>query len=1501
MESDANIEIQTAQGGYGRKQIYELVQNGADAMKNAPGRIEVRLTRECLYVANEGTSLTEAGVATLLSSHVSRKRSDEIGRFGLGFKSVVALSDTPQIFSRSGSLGFDRHDSAARIREVVPSAPKFPLLRLARSLDPAEWAARDEALAELMGWARTVVRLPLKHPFREVANDLQSFPGQFVLFSPHVLKLVLDNRIDDDRRTISLSVQEDGSLLLADRAKTTRWRVVRMRHRPTAGAARDAGELAARDEVEVQWAVPLTGASATGSFWAFFPTESYTTLSGVVNAPWKLSDDRRHLLPGAFNEELLTQVLPRLVAQSLPALVDPDNPAAVLDLLPARGRESRSWADEVINQPIMRVLADSNSLPDVEGRLRRPDQLRLHPEEVQQAWLTDWRESCPEPAGWVHHDVSGAERRAKADRLMGGAGERTASLREWIEALVTPPGVATCTNAICLVARVVQSAPALKSAATEANVLLLDSGELRTPKRGHVFVRGPGDADGPDFIDPALAEVPAARRALESLGITILDRSGELRHALSAEKVDWPKVWNRSRGVAPELAAGIFRELVPEPLERNIQVRTSDGQMNSIASAFLAGEVVPSSGERDRAFLIDPRFHARDLDLLRELGAVGAPVIRHGMADEIWLRALKDLAKERYVKDLAGRRIELDRVDVSGPTPPWPLQPLTMLSPEGRAALTEAALIIESGDSWTVRHVSDRSLPTMKVRSLTMEILRRHGYLRTNIGPWPVGECLVAGGDLDPDVLPAVGLNPRNAEGLRLKTHPSDLSADAWARLFEVAASWADPERRFRLYAWAAFCKVGPPRTVKVTVGSRQLPLAATAVAVTTDRTVYESLQAAQVPAMLVPEGDQQYLIESWSVADGADMLQEELVVVADGTAEVLVDLFPPLKLYLPRDQFGIEIQRCTTMEILTSTPSGQVSRRIASKLQDGRVLVTGADDTAVLAQVIDELRLDVTPQSILRRMEEQKQRQLRAKVRQATDDEQRLILAVGSEALLRNLPRAAVESLARHLGRELDDRELAKLAFSVHGYGVLQQHRAALEANGLEPPTHWAGSSPARLWVTQLGFPKEYAGFSDRRPPASLEVDGPADLPELHDYQRSVASRIKGLVRRTGGRSRGLVALPTGAGKTRVAVQALVEQVRDGELGGLILWIAESTELCEQAVQAWSHVWRAIGPTSRRLAVARLWGTYEVQEDPENFQVVIASVDKLRNKIGATDYQWLTGASLIVVDEAHGSIAPTYTAVFNWLSGTKRVSSMEIPLLGLTATPFRNTNVEETTRLVERYQRNRLDEGVFKHDAYAELQDRRILARVRQRLLTGADISATPQELEEISKYRRVSASMETRLAGNEERNLTIVDSICGLEPDWTVLLFATSVDNARALAALLTFRGVPSVAIDAETDSHARRRYIEDFLNKKIRVITNYNVLTQGFDAPAVRAVYVTRPTFSPNLYQQMVGRGLRGTMNGGSDEVLIVNVADNIVNYGERLAFHDFDYLWSESDAS
>ena len=151
-------------------------------------------------------------------------------------------------------------------------------------------------------------------------------------------------------------------------------------------------------------------------------------------------------------------------------------------------------------------------------------------------------------------------------------------------------------------------------------------------------------------------------------------------------------------------------------------------------------------------------------------------------------------------------------------------------------------------------------------------------------------------------------------------------------------------------------------------------------------------------------------------------------------------------------------------------------------------------------------------------------------------------------------------------------------------------------------------------------------------------------------------------------------------------------------------------------------------------------------------------------------------------------------------------------------------------------------------------------------------------------------------RVGDDRVRNRAIIKSIGNLDPEWPVLVFAGSVAHAQALAAILVLKDVPAVAITAETGAAARRHQIEQFRSGDIRVLTNYGVLTEGFDAPKVRAVCIARPTYSPSLYQQMIGRGLRGPLNGGDEECLIIDVEDNIEMYEGKLAFTEFEGLWS-----
>ena len=111
----ANEEVALVEGGYTDRQILELVQNSTDSLagKEGGGRIRVRLTREYLYCADEGLPIGKDGIDALMFAYMSNKwGTDQIGRFGLGFKSVLGVTDRPEFYSRSGSFYFDR--SAAR-------------------------------------------------------------------------------------------------------------------------------------------------------------------------------------------------------------------------------------------------------------------------------------------------------------------------------------------------------------------------------------------------------------------------------------------------------------------------------------------------------------------------------------------------------------------------------------------------------------------------------------------------------------------------------------------------------------------------------------------------------------------------------------------------------------------------------------------------------------------------------------------------------------------------------------------------------------------------------------------------------------------------------------------------------------------------------------------------------------------------------------------------------------------------------------------------------------------------------------------------------------------------------------------------------------------------------------------------------------------------------------------------------------------------------------------
>jgi superfamily II DNA or RNA helicase len=447
---------------------------------------------------------------------------------------------------------------------------------------------------------------------------------------------------------------------------------------------------------------------------------------------------------------------------------------------------------------------------------------------------------------------------------------------------------------------------------------------------------------------------------------------------------------------------------------------------------------------------------------------------------------------------------------------------------------------------------------------------------------------------------------------------------------------------------------------------------------------------------------------------------------------------------------------------------------------------------------------------------------------------------------------------------------------------------------------------------VKSLGFSEEWAGQKARRRNKPTEyVDGPTQLDELHEYQQAVSQGLRKLLRGDGSQ-RGIISLPTGAGKTRVAVQTIIESITAGELDGRhgesafsgpILWLADGEELCEQAVDAWSYLWRAVGRQDTQLILSRFWSNYEMEEEAAGVQVVVATWQKiLARAVDNESFAWLSEAPIVIIDEAHGALTPSYTKILGWLGRGPR--ERDKPLIGLTATPFRGRrDSEQTERLLRRFDDNQLDKSVFGDELpQVMLQRERVLANARLEILDGVSIDLSDKEIEEFKSKGWLSRSAEARLGHNEDRTRTIVESIMSKPKEWQIVVFAASVESAQTLATLLTLRGRPAASIDQDTNPEDRRVAIDRFKSGGLKVLTNYAVLSQGFDAPKTDAVYITRPTSSEVRYQQMVGRGLRGPKNGGTEEVLIVNMLDNIIEFGDSIVFQSVkDIIESEGDAA
>lgn len=1539
-EEHANIETSVLAGGYAYRQVAELVQNAADAISEmsasgaGPGRIVIEADARGLWAANTGAPIDRAGIRALLNAHSSNKRGGQIGRFGLGFKSLLRFGGRIDVLSRSVCLRFNPENCRSRIRVHlnIPANAPAPGLRLA---DACTWAAGTKAVpgAEEFGWATTIVfaELVAADARNAVTEEIRSFPAEFLLFLPCDAELVL--KASDVSRHLRRNTSPDGTIVIEDLASekpaAQSWRVfetaVQIRSK---AALDDATSVHARESVPLIWAAPVGGGrEAAGRFYAFFPTSTETRTLGILNAPWKLNSDRTAVIPGAWNSALM-EAAAELVVSRLPELATDEDPGIVLDAFP-RELQSQTEPAAPLVGALWTGLVDGAALPNCDRDLLDPRDLRRSPvtsADLIAAWS---RLATPEACETHLHPscVSTRERVARLNELARrldrpndgrGAALKQTGPTEWLGyAASTDPD--TALEVLQLADGYAKSVSGWQwdSIRDELGILLAADGTLTTAPE----VTLERNAEPPfKAVHEILADSPDALRILR-------DRF----HLRAGEETDWSRIFDTYADRAD--ASGdwtevwkLLRRMPRNEAEacltsRSVCVRTQAGwgsedevfRLGSLASDADLEALSVETLNYLRTIALNEGWHRRDQRALGNLNIASDTEtrwVRFAASDTSdtpwgkWFRSWESTWVDRYHEKLSRRP---DR-GLLGPEPvqmPIGWQLLVLLDGPARLRITHWLLSI-------IRDASPAEFSLTTFRHLT-----RSGTWPSEAYPHPLWSLLLAfgrfgneGGSigfkslLRDDLLLRAELVPSLSAVLPLlrRLHSGgtgwrtpDNDKKIWKDWLDYAACEpCSPQQLATLYETAASAGFVPPM-----VATRVGPVPLKEVIVTSSlRDAILAEGAGRVSVTLEPMA-----AEAWIEA-GAKSFSEIARIrwsshSEDNTATLLLDLEPAL------------------LEVISPE-----YRDSASVILSGRVEQIIEGETKLVEWAVDSGRIIVDGEGFAKLPWPERVRLLLEGAQACgwTDGEDSLekVLSTGTAARRRmvadqpDLPdrlQAAVGGGTRLLDlfepefrAELasDLRRAASVAVQMFGPAILTLPpvREALDQNGLEPPSRWGGEAAAEF-VAAIGFPAEFAVPPGRKREPELSVSGPLPLKPLHDFQEDVVRRLDDLLADTvSKRRRAVISLPTGAGKTRVAAETAVTRVLRSEGSArLILWIAQTDELCEQAVQCFRELWTNLGSEGETLRIIRLWGG-QVNPRPSEADeptVVVASIQTLTSRLLDENLAWAGNPGLIVIDECHHALTPSYTGALRWLNASEPTGEREPPIIGLSATPFRGRSEDESKQLARRFDGRLIppEQSVL----FERLQDQGVLARFSYtRLEFSTPFQLTPDEQRAIETFGRFPDSALERLGENAERNDMIVEAIRS-SGERSALVFATSVAHARRLAARLNMMGVTAAVVTGETDRNSRRWFIEKFHRGEVRVLCNHSALTTGFDAPATDLIVIARPVFSPSLYMQMVGRGLRGPANGGKDKCRILTVQDNLDQYTDRLAHHYFEAYYLE----
>jgi len=361
----------------------------------------------------------------------------------------------------------------------------------------------------------------------------------------------------------------------------------------------------------------------------------------------------------------------------------------------------------------------------------------------------------------------------------------------------------------------------------------------------------------------------------------------------------------------------------------------------------------------------------------------------------------------------------------------------------------------------------------------------------------------------------------------------------------------------------------------------------------------------------------------------------------------------------------------------------------------------------------------------------------------------------------------------------------------------------------------------------------------------------------ELRDYQKEAVDGLYNYWASKSGHNP-LIVAPTGSGKTAIIAQIVKDAMSFA--GTRVMIVTHVKELLEQGANGLLKMY-----PEADFGVYSAGLKQKVLDRPITFAGIQSVWERAYDIVPAPD--------LILIDEAHMLPKNTETRYNRFIADLK-VCNPAIKVVGLTATPYR------------------LDTG-YLHKGEGAIfdgiaHDIPIDMLMEQGYLSPVISKGGLNQIDLTNVKKRGGEFIESDLAtaaSDPELVRKTVEEIVELSEDrksW--LVFSSGVDHAHMLANEFEYHDIEVAVITGGNSNKVRQKTIADFKSGKIRCLINVNVLTTGFDHPAVDVVALVRATASAGLYVQMVGRGTR--IAEGKTDALILDFGSNV----QRLGFID-----------